>query len=40
MDNKNNYEILYWAEVEENIKLSEEIERLKWKIHLLENKIK
>jgi hypothetical protein len=40
MGDKNNYEILYWAEVEENIKLNEEIEQLKWKIHLLENKIK
>ena len=35
-----NYEGLYWKEVEENIKLNEEIEKLKWKIHLLENKIK
>ena len=35
-----NYENLYWKEVEENIKLNEEIEKLKWKIHLLENKIK
>jgi hypothetical protein len=40
MGDKNNYEILYWAEVKENIKLNEEIEQLKWKIHLLENKIK
>lgn len=40
MGDKNNYEILYWAEVEENIKLNEEIEQLKWKIHLLENKVK
>lgn len=40
MSDKNNYEILYYEEVKENIKLNEEIERLKWKIHLLENKIK
>lgn len=40
MGDKNNYETLYWKEVEENIKLTEEIEQLKWKIHLLENKIK
>ena len=40
MDDKNNYETLYWEEVKENIKLNEEIEQLKWKIHLLENKIK
>jgi hypothetical protein len=40
MGDKINYETLYWAEVEENIKLNEEIEQLKWKIHLLENKIK
>ena len=37
---KINYETLYWTELEENIKLTEEIEQLKWKIHLLENKIK
>ena len=40
MDGKNNYEILYWKELEENIRLTEEIEQLKWKIHLLESKIK
>ena len=40
MGDKINYETLYWAEVEENIKLNEEIEQLKWKIYLLENKIK
>ena len=40
MGDKNNYETLYWAELEENIKLNEEIEKLKWKIYLLENKIK
>ena len=40
MGDKINYETLYWAEVEENIKLTEEIEKLKWQIHLLENKIK
>ena len=40
MDDKINYENLYWKEVEENIKLNEEIEQLKWKIHLLESKIK
>lgn len=40
MGDKNSYEALYWKEVEENIKLTEEIEKLKWKIHLLENKIK
>lgn len=39
MNIENNYENLYWKEVEENIKLNEEIEKLKWKIHLLENKI-
>jgi hypothetical protein len=35
----NSYEGLYWKEVEENIQLNEEIEKLKWKIHLLERKI-
>lgn len=40
MGDKNNYEALYWKELEENIKLTEEIEQLKWKIHLLESKIK
>lgn len=35
----NSYEELYWKEVEVNIKLNEEIEKLKWKIHLLERKI-
>jgi DNA invertase Pin-like site-specific DNA recombinase len=40
MDDKINYENLYWKEVEENIKLNEEIEQLKWKIHRLESKIK
>jgi hypothetical protein len=35
----NSYEELYWKEVEENIQLNEEIEKLKWKIHLLERKI-
>lgn len=37
MSTENSYEDLYWKEVEENIKLNEEIEQLKWKIHLLEN---
>ena len=40
MGDKINSETLYWKEVEENIKLTEEIEQLKWKIYLLENKIK
>jgi hypothetical protein len=40
MDDKINYENLYWKEVEENIKLNEEIEQLKWKMHRLESKIK
>lgn len=40
MDDKNNYEDLYWKELEENIRLTEEIEQLKWKIHLLESKVK
>lgn len=40
MSDKVNYENLYWKEVEENIKLHEEIDRLKWKIHRLESKIK
>lgn len=34
------YEDLYWKEVEENIKLNEEIDKLKWKIFLMEIKIK
>jgi cell shape-determining protein MreC len=34
------YENLYWKELEENIKLNEEIEQLKWKTHILERKIK
>lgn len=33
------YERKYWEEVEENLKLQEEIEQLKWKIHLLEKKL-
>lgn len=33
------YETKYWEELEENIKLREEIEQLKWKIHILENKL-
>ena len=41
MDDKvKNYENLYWKELEENIKLHDEIDRLKWKIHILESKIK
>ena len=40
MDDKINYENLYWKEVEENIELNEVIEQLKWKIHRLESKIK
>ena len=34
------YERKYWDELEENLKLREEIEQLKWKIHILENKLK
>jgi hypothetical protein len=34
------YERKYWEEVEENLKLQEEIEQLKWKIRLLKNKLK
>lgn len=34
------YENLYWKELEENIKLHEEIDQLKWKIRCLEGKIK
>ena len=34
------YKRKYWEEVEENLKLQEEIEQLKWKIHLLTNKLK
>lgn len=33
------YEREYWKEVEENLKLQEEIDQLKWKIHLLEKKL-
>ena len=33
------YERKYWEEVEENLKLQEEIEQLNWKIHLLEKKL-
>jgi hypothetical protein len=33
------YERKYWEEVDENLKLREEIEQLKWKIHLLEKKL-
>lgn len=33
------YERKYWEEVEENLKLREEIEQLNWKIHLLEKKL-
>jgi hypothetical protein len=33
------YEREYWKEVEENLKLQEVIEHLKWKIHSLENKL-
>lgn len=33
------YERKYWEEVEENLKLQEEIEQLKWKIHILEKKL-
>lgn len=35
-----NYEDLYWKELEENIKLHEEIDRLKWEIIILKSKIK
>lgn len=38
-ETKNAYEALYWKEVQENIKLNEEIQTLKWKIHLLEKKL-
>lgn len=34
------YERKYWEEVEENLKLQEEIEQLNWKIRLLTNKLK
>lgn len=34
------YEKLYWKEVEENIKLTEEIEKLKWQIKMLESKVR
>jgi ubiquinone biosynthesis protein UbiJ len=34
------YENLYWKELEENIKLHDEIDQLKWKIHRLESRIK
>ena len=40
METINPYEHLYWQELDENIKLNEEIERLKWKIHCLECKLK
>ena len=33
------YERKYWEEVEENLKLQEEIEQLKWKIRILEKKL-
>lgn len=33
------YERKYWEEVEENLKLREEIEQLKWKIHCLGKKL-
>lgn len=33
------YERKYWEEVEENLKLQEEIEQLKWKIHIMEKKL-
>lgn len=33
------YERKYWEEVDENLKLREEIEQLKWKIHCLEKKL-
>jgi hypothetical protein len=33
------YERKYWEEVDENLKLREEIEQLKWKIHILEKKL-
>lgn len=33
------YERKYWEEVEENLKLQEEIEQLNWKIHILEKKL-
>ena len=33
------YERKYWEEVEENLKLQEEIDQLKWKIHILEKKL-
>ena len=36
---KNAYEALYWKELQENIKLNEEIQTLKWKIYLLEKKL-
>lgn len=34
------YENLYWKELEENIELHEEIDQLKWKMRILESKIK
>ena len=34
------YKRKYWDEVEENLKLQEEIEQLNWKIRLLTNKLK
>ena len=33
------YKRKYWEEVEENLKLQEEIEQLKWKIRILEKKL-
>lgn len=40
MSDKVDYEKLYWKEVEENIKLNEENEKLKWQIKMLESKIR
>lgn len=39
VDKTNEYENLYWKELEENIKLHEEIEQLKWTIHILKRRI-
>lgn len=33
------YKRKYWEEVEENLKLQEEIDQLKWKIHILEKNL-
>ena len=33
------YERKYFEEVDENLRLREEIEQLKWKIHVLEKKL-